>query len=438
MTKETKFKLTEVGLIPEEWGIKNAARSLEIIGGGTPSTNNDEYWCGDIPWISVADFVGEKHWIYDTEKHITQKGLEESATKILQRNQLVISARGTVGEIGQVAKVMVFNQSCYGIDGKNEFDNNFLYYLIKYRIKDILSKTHGSVFSTITRKTFEQILLPHPTFPEQTAIAKILSDLDAKIELLQRQNETLEKIGAAIFKHWFIDFEFPNEHGKPYKSSGGEMVDSELGEIPKGWGIGTIGKLMYIQPGFAFKSKDFKGRGNNRVIKIKNISNGIIDIKNTQYVEEDIIEEIDSKFSICSNDILIAMTGAEVAKIGIVQKTKKKLWLNQRVGLFKDRVEGGKLFGYFFLGSGEMQEFMKNMSYGSAQPNISSSDIENIQTIIPTYKILLIFVQNINKILGKISINLYQIQLLQQIRDSLLPKLMSGKIRVPLDYVANR
>lgn len=247
---KTKFKQTEIGMIPEDWEIKLISHVVNIISGGTPKTSNPDYWGGNIPWISIVDFVGDNRWIHKTEKTITKMGLDESSTGLLHKGQLIISARGTVGEIGQVTRDMTFNQSCYGLDGKNGLLNDFLYYLLKYKIRDIQSKTHGSVFNTITRNTFDQILVQIPEETEQLSISKILSDLDSKIELNQQMNKALEEIGRALFKHWFVDFEFPNEEGKPYKSSGGEVVhNEELGkEIPKKWEVKGFSEVIEVNP----------------------------------------------------------------------------------------------------------------------------------------------------------------------------------------------
>ena len=123
MTIKSKFKQTEIGMIPEDWEIICLGSEIEIIGGGTPKTSNSDYWDGNISWISVTDF-GDSRWIHQTEKHITEKGLNESSTKILHKGQIIISARGTVGEVRQIKKDMAFNQSCYGIDGKNKINND--------------------------------------------------------------------------------------------------------------------------------------------------------------------------------------------------------------------------------------------------------------------------------------------------------------------------
>lgn len=232
-----------------EWHSAVLTEIMDIIGGGTPKTTVEEYWNGDINWISVKDFNGDGKHIFDTEKTITELGLKKSSTKLLQPKDIIISARGTVGELGVIKKPMAFNQSCYGLRAKEGYDADYLYYLLKNCIKVLQNNTHGSVFSTITKDTFNQISVNIPPLQEQKAIANILSSLDEKIELNNQMNKTLEEMSQALFKRWFVDFEFPNEDGEPYKSSGGEMVDSELGMIPKGWVVSTLGNIINIGSG---------------------------------------------------------------------------------------------------------------------------------------------------------------------------------------------
>ncbi len=109
---------------------KKALSSLvEIVSGGTPKTSREEYWGGDIGWLSVTDFNNDLRFVYDSEKKITEKGLNESNTKLLQYGDIIISARGTVGALAQIGKPMAFNQSCFGLRGKKGIsDNNYLYY----------------------------------------------------------------------------------------------------------------------------------------------------------------------------------------------------------------------------------------------------------------------------------------------------------------------
>lgn len=180
---------------------------LTLIGGGTPKTSNPQFWGGDIPWLSVVDFNNDNRYVGTTEKTITKEGLENSSTKILPKGALILSARGTVGALAQLSKPMAFNQSCYGIIAKEQTTNDFLYYLLKNVVEDLQAKGHGSVFNTITRDTFDTITVDLPPLEEQKRIAEILGSLDDKIELLQKQNKTLEDMAKALFKSWFVDFD---------------------------------------------------------------------------------------------------------------------------------------------------------------------------------------------------------------------------------------
>ncbi|MEA1969142.1 MAG: restriction endonuclease subunit S [Thermodesulfobacteriota bacterium] len=122
-----------------EWQESFLNEVIEIIGGGTPKTSIEDYWCGNIPWLSVVDFGNENRWVSKTEKTITEEGLKNSSTKLLDEGDLIISARGTVGELAQLTKPMAFNQSCYGLRAKVPLSNGYLYYLLKYSLQKLAS-----------------------------------------------------------------------------------------------------------------------------------------------------------------------------------------------------------------------------------------------------------------------------------------------------------
>ena len=173
-----------------EWNNCQLIDVIELIGGGTPKTSVAEYWNGDIPWLSVKDFNNDLRYVYTTEKTITQAGLEHSSTKLLQKDDIIISARGTVGEMAMIPFPMSFNQSCYGIRGKG-IDQTFLYYLIKNSIVKLKAVTHGSVFDTITKDTFSSIDVSIPDEDTQKKIGRTLSLLDDKIEDNIKINDNL-------------------------------------------------------------------------------------------------------------------------------------------------------------------------------------------------------------------------------------------------------
>ena len=177
----------------EDWRDERLGDIVEIIGGGTPKTSRPEYWNGEIPWFSVKDFGNDDRYVYTTEKHITTAGMENSSTTLLRKDDIIISARGTVGQLAMLATPMAFNQSCYGIRplDPETIDCVFLYYLIKNSIQDLKRNVHGTVFDTITRETFSSINVKVPGIVKQRQIAGILGKLDDKYRLNELINHHL-------------------------------------------------------------------------------------------------------------------------------------------------------------------------------------------------------------------------------------------------------
>ena len=234
-----KFKLSDV---------------MDLIGGGTPKTSKPEYWNGTIPWLSVKDFNNGFRYVYETEKTITELGLENSSTKLLQKGDVIISARGTVGEIATIPFPMAFNQSCYGLRAKSGIvTSDYLYYLIKHNVSVLKKNTHGSVFDTITRNTFDNIEVEIPSIITQEKIASILSDYDEKIELNNTINNNLEQQAQAIYQQMFID----NPDSDWIEGSLSDIANITMGQSPSGSsynedGIGAIFFQGRSEFGFRF------------------------------------------------------------------------------------------------------------------------------------------------------------------------------------------
>ena len=199
---------------------------IDLIGGGTPKTSKEEYWNGTIPWLSVKDFNNDDRYVYETEKRITELGLNNSSTKLLQKDDIIISARGTVGEMAMLPYPMAFNQSCYGVRGKEGINQTFLYYLIRNSVQQLKAVTHGSVFDTITKETFSNIIVNLPDKDTQQRIASILVNIDDKIELNQKINKNLLQQAQALYNHSF-----------PY-------TVSDI--LPEGWRLGTVSEIIEI------------------------------------------------------------------------------------------------------------------------------------------------------------------------------------------------
>lgn len=223
---------------------------VEIIGGGTPKTSIPEYWNGDIPWLSVADFSGDSRYVYSTEKNITQEGLENSSTKLLLKDDIIISARGTVGELAQLSSPMAFNQSCFGIRAiPDKLNQSYLYYLVRTVIEEFRQNSHGSIFSTITRKTFDTIEVIVPPHKEQERIAAILDSLDDKIEASIRFIQVLNNSMEFLYKKYSVNgqdkiltdlAEFVNGRAFTKNATGTGRMVIRIAELNSGPGASTV------------------------------------------------------------------------------------------------------------------------------------------------------------------------------------------------------
>lgn len=299
-------------------------------------------------------------------------------------------------------------------------DPKYLYYAIcKF---DFAGLNVGSAVPSLTVPIIGNINIILPSLNKQKNIVNILSILDNKIELNHRINANLEQQAQALFKSWFVDFE-------PFKD--GKFVDSELGMIPEGWKVGTIGDYSKIRSGFAFKSSWWTDKG-VKIVKIKNISSsGNLDMNDCSYISKENTLKA-KEFSLKPGDLLIAMTGATIGKFCIVPILKEEMYVNQRVGKFFLGEEPilKVPFIYGLLKSENIISQIINKGQGSAQPNISANDIETISIILPPKDIISKYNELVSPYFSLLIENLNQCDYLANLRDTLLPKLMSGELQI--------
>lgn len=407
-----------------EWKEMKISDLVEVIGGGTPKTTISEYWNGTIPWLSVKDFNTGNRFVYNTEKCISEIGLNNSSTKMLDKGEIIISARGTVGALAQLGKSMAFNQSCYGLRANSITSNDFIYYSLKNIMGSIKQNTHGSVFDTITKDTFDILKISLPPLPEQKAIAHILSTLDQKIEVNNQINKTLENIAQTIFKQWFVDFEFPNGAKEPYKSSGGEMVESELGMIPKGWEVKSLDDVADFLNGLAMqKYPPINDKDSFPVLKIKELRQGFTDDNS------DICSNmIDEKYVINDGDLIFSWSGSLMVDFWCGEKCG----LNQH--LFKVTSEKYNKWFYYLWTKHHLNKFIDiAKSKATTMGHIKRKDLTDSKVIVPTNKEFHKIENIVQPIIENMIYKNIENKKLMKLRDSLLPKLMSGEIRVPIE-----
>lgn len=380
---------------------------MDLIGGGTPKTSNPDYWNGDIPWLSVKDFGNDNRYVYETEKHITKLGLMNSSTKLLDKGDIIISARGTVGEIATIPYPMAFNQSCYGLRANKEIvDEDFLYYLIKYNIRFLKKNTHGSVFDTITRSTFDEIEVDVPDLDVQKKIGYLLSELDKKIELNNKINNNLEQQIEAILLS-FIE----NTNSNNVK----------------------LGDYLYIKGRIGWKGlkkDEYLEHSDFRIINGESLTKAGIDWSKAGYISQSRYDE-SPEIMLKKGDILLSKDGT-IGKIGYIDSLSAPTTVAS--GIFVIRNIQPEIisttFIYFLLKSRLFTDFITARTEGSVIPHLYQKDFMQFEFPLPSKDEMASFEKLTAPMFSFIVSNLNENDRLTRLRDSLLPRLMSGELDV--------
>nr|WP_302967476.1 restriction endonuclease subunit S [uncultured Romboutsia sp.] len=312
---------------------------------------------------------------------------------------------------------------------KNNVNSKYIYYWIKSPLtqQKFINIAIGSAQKALTIDSLRKLDIYLPPLEEQEKIANILSSLDDKIELNNEMNKTLEEMAQSIFKRWFVDFEFPNEDGEPYKSSGGEMVDSELGMIPKGWEVQCIGDIGNVITGKTPSAKVEGSYGDEcNFITPRDITDSPI-ILNTERKLSSIGINNLKKNLVCKNSIGVSCIGSNLGEVYI---TGENSITNQQINTVV--LDESHIYPYVYIYLKNMKNEFLNMAGGSAVPIINKTSFSEINILMPDMYILNKFVQSTTCYFERIEENLKENESLIALRDSLFPKLMSGEIDINL------
>lgn len=318
---------------------------------------------------------------------------------------------------------------------KAGYDAKFLFYNMQMQH---LNKLHiGSSQPLLTQQILKRVTIETPPLQEQKAIAHILSTLDDKIEVNNHINKTLENIAQAIFKRWFVDFEFPNEDGKPYKSSGGEMIESELGLIPKWWKVGSISDMANVIGGATPSKKHEHYYADEGIpwITPKDLSNN----KNL-FIRRGATDISEAGFSKSSANKMPKGTVlfSSRAPIGYVAIAQNEVTTNQGFKSLIPKVDYSFSTDFIYCWIKEYSHVIENRASGSTFKEVSGMVMKTTKAIIPYPAVLMAFKNSVSEMFRTIANNEKESEILTALRDTLLPKLMSGEIRVPLQRRKNR
>ena len=403
-----------------EWKEYKLGELGKIVTGKTPPTSQHQNYDGDIPFICIPD-LGKSRFIFHTNKTISKIGLETVKNCSLPKGSVVVSCIATIGQVGITTKdISVTNQQINSlIPDSNLITEEFCYYYFKNLGEDLAQfGGGGSIFEIISKDKFSKVYLTIPSLPEQTAIASVLSSLDDKIDLLHRQNATLEKMGETLFRQWFVE-----DAKEEWKE---ETFEKWIHETVGGdWGKESI-KGDFTKAVYCLRGTD-----------IADLNKGLPNKTPIRFIKENKYQ------SICPNDgdLIIEVSGGtenqSTGRICYIDNQVKTLFNYPLVfSNFCRMIRIKKLeysfFVYCYIQYLYNQDEFFNLENGSS--GIKNLDYKtllfDLKYKMPDEDSVIKFHNQVKSLFQKVNQNKIQIRTLSTLRDTLLPKLMSGEIKV--------
>jgi type I restriction enzyme, S subunit len=380
-----------------------------VVTGNTPSSKNPEEWGFEMPFVTPSDYKNYGKCAYSSERNLSQSGISRLQKKVLPENSIMVTCIGSdMGKVAMNKTPVITNQQINSIIPKSEIvDSNFLYYRLVSLYETLrIYGSDGTAVPIVNKTDFENIETEIPPLEEQKAIAEVLSSLDDKIDLLHRQNSTLESLAQTLFRQWFIE------------------------EAKEEWEITTLGNLGKVITGKtpSTNHEDFWGDSIPFITPT--------DFKNYNkyaFTAERGLTALGKdkvKNSVLPKDsILVTCIGSDMGKVAI---TQNECVTNQQINSL---VLAGDSFlnEYVFQYLKSIYPLLRAIALGgTTMPIINKTDFENIEIALPSNEILKEFHKTTLPFNEKIIQNTQQIQTLENLRDTLLPKLLSGEVMVEI------
>jgi type I restriction enzyme S subunit len=419
-----------------EWKEYKLGELCKVRRGASPRPIHDYLSSTGMPWVKISDATSEtSRYIKFTAQKILLSGVTKSLK--VKPGDFILSNSATPG----IPKIMNIEACIH--DGwllLSEFNNInplFLYYLLLHDRPKLANKGNGSVFTNLKTEIVLNHKIKIPDLETQTSIAKILASLDDKIELNNKINQELESLAQLLFKRWFVDFEFPNENREPYKSSGGEMMDSEFGEIPKSLELVKVADLNFkLETGTRPKGGVggiTSGVPSVGAESVKGL--GKYDFSKIKYVSEDFASKM-KRGSIQGYELLIYKDGGKpgtfIPHFTIFGEGYpfENFFINEHVFLLNFFDKDFNSFCYFFFDSHYVKPILENNGGKAAIPGINQEDIKNLRIFNPENLVVKKYGKFAKSIVQTILLNCKENLQLSNMRDALLPKLISGELQI--------
>ena len=400
----------------EEWKLtKIGSLCKRVCSGGTPKSTIEEYFGGDIPWLNTKEVNFNR--IYSTESTISDAGLNNSSAKWIDKHSVIVAMYGATAAKCAIGMIpMTTNQACCNLMvDENLADYRFIYYALTNSYSTLASLANGGAQQNLNAQLIKDFEIPLPDLHTQHRIADILTSIDDKIENNNRINHNLEEQAQALYKSWFVDFE-------PFQE--GEFVESELGLIPKGWKVVSLDSLCsIISRGFSPK---YSESTTDVVLGQRCVRNNMIDLSVSKtHVPKNIGER-----ALCRYDILINSTGmGSLGRVAQIYFKPERMTYDSHLTLV--RAKSSTLEMYLGRNLLSRQDEIENMAVGSTgQTELPRDSVKAMSILLPCDTVLDQFGALIRAIAGRIQSNLEENVGLTAMRDYLLPKLMSGELKI--------
>lgn len=393
-----------------EWKEVQIKDIANIVGGGTPSTKNKDFWNGKINWFTPTE-VGENKYLFNSERKITEKGLEKSSATLLPINTILLTTRATIGRRSIILKKSTTNQGFQSLTIKNNSNVEFIYYLLDTLEKILLRKSCGSTFLELSKKELKKINIIIPIIEEQEKIANFLSAIDKKIGFMEK---TLKQ--NIKEKTYYLQNLFPNENKIPL---------IRFSEFNDNWQIRKIKEVLNISGRIGFRGytqKDFVKKGEGALtIGAKHItSNNKLKLVEPEYISWNKYYE-SPEIMIQKGDILLSKTGT-IGKVTLINKEIGEATINPNLVLLND-FKADRKFLYYLMSTYNFKKELLRYSTTTSVPMINQENINNISIKIPSHDEQIRIVKVLTTIDRKIDLNNKKLNHLKQLKKGLLQKM---------------
>ena len=394
----------------------------KVCSGGTPkSTCSTYYEGGKIPWLNTKEINYNR--LYSTESHITEEGLNNSSAKWIDANSVIVAMYGATAGRVAIAKVpMTTNQACCNLMiDSSKADYNYIYYYLSNSYKQLLSMANGAAQQNLNAQVIKDFVISLPEIREQQYISSILFSLDDKIAVNKKICENLEAQAQALFKHWFVDFApfFAEQSGKAERKDG-KFVESELGMIP----LSII--CEQITDGVHNSVKD-EPNSSYMLLSCKNIVGGVLSKNNYRSISKNTFDSLRLRTKLAKGDILISSVGT-IGEIAIVEEDPLNYEFQRSVAIVKPKEKIGTYFLYNALLASKTR--LQHAAHGAVQQCLFLGDLKKFKVNCYDIEKAFLYNETVKPLFEEIAKLHQESDRLSTLRDTLLPKLMSGQIKL--------